>query len=44
MKKWFTDVLKIGCGAALGYALLLAITFAFWDFTLPHIQAIAAWW
>lgn len=44
MKKWFTDVLKIGCGAALGYALLLAITFAFWDFTLPLIQAIAACW
>ena len=41
--KWFIDVIKIGCSAALGYALLLAITFAFFDVTFPLIQATATW-
>ena len=44
VKKWLADVFKIGCGAALGYAMLLGITLFFWDFTFPLIQATAVWW
>ena len=41
--RWFLDIFKIGCGAALGYAILLAVTFAFFDVTFPLIQATATW-
>ena len=39
MKQWLYDVFKIGCGVALGYVFLLAISIAFMDVVMP----VARW-